>query len=193
MKSFSMFLFVAAAFCVGRFCPSLIAEEIEYRSPDGRFALRISDDLKLDLIETSGKILVDLGTLYVEPETSLREETILVWSADSKWAAYATRGPGYRSGSTVVYHWNGVAFEEVRLPANLPEPKFDTGKVKRKGYAIVPLRWLKPGELELSNELSGFGRDDGKKYTAKIVITVQLTAPHASVKKMGKTETKISD
>jgi hypothetical protein len=39
--------------------------------------------------------------------------------------------------------------------------------------------------------LSGFGRDDGKKYTAKIVITVQLTAPHASVKKVGKTKTTV--
>ena len=189
MKTVSMFLFVASAFCVAHFCPSLIAEEIKYPSPDGRFALRISDDPEIDLIETSGKILVDLGKLYVEPETSLREETILVWSADSEWAAYGTRGPGYRSGNTTVYYWNGVAFEEVRLPANLPEPKIDSSEVKLKGYAVQPLRWLKPGELELSNELSGFGRDDGKKYTAKIVITVQLTAPHASVKKVGKTKT----
>ena len=77
------------------------------------------------------------------------------------------------------------------MPANLPEPKLDTSRVKRKGYAVVPLRWLKPGELELSNELSGFGRDDGKNYTAKIMITVQLTAPHASVKKVGKTKTTV--
>src|SRR5216110_2019985 len=99
MKIVRMSLFVASAFCVTHFCPSLAVEEIKYPSPDGRFALRISDDLKIDLIETSGKILVDLGKLYIEPETSLRDETILVWSADSKWAAYATRGPGYRSGN----------------------------------------------------------------------------------------------
>lgn len=145
MKIIRISLSVVFAFCLTRFCPSLIAEEIKYSSPDGRFALGISEDLKIDLIETSGKILVDLGKLYVEPETSLREETILVWSADSKWAAYGTRGPGYRSGDTTVYYWNGVAFEEVRLPANLPEPKIDTGEVKLKGYAVQPLRWLKPG------------------------------------------------
>ena len=166
---------------------------IKFPSPDGRFALRISEDLTIDLIETSGKILVDIGKLYVEPDNSGREETILVWSADSKWVAYGTRGPGYRSGNTTVYFWNGVAFEEVRLPANLPEPKIEPGKVKLKGYAVVPLRWLKAGELELSSELMGFGRDDGKKYTAKIVITVELTAPHASVKKVGKTETRVSE
>ena len=195
MKIVRISLFVASAFCVTHFCPWLIAEEIKYPSPDGRFALRIGEDLKVDLIKTSGQILVDLGKLYVEPGSSLREETILVWSADSKWAAYGTRNQV--SGQTTVYFWNGVAFEEVRLPANLPEPKIEprkgSGGVKLKGYALAPLRWLKPGELELSNELGGFGRDDGKKYTAKIVITVQLTAPHASVKKVGKTETKVEE
>jgi hypothetical protein len=168
---------------------------IKFSSPDGRFALRISEDLKVDLIETSGKILVDLGKLYVDPGTSHREETILVWSADSKWAAYGTRG--WVSGDTTVYFWNGVAFEEVRLPANLPEPKIEprkgTSGVKLKGYAVEPLRWLKPGELELSSELMGVSRDDGTKYTAKIVITVEVTAPHASVKKIGKTKTEVSE
>jgi hypothetical protein len=45
----------------------------------------------------------------------------------------------------------------------------------------------------LSSELMGISRDDGNDYTAKIVITVELTAPHASVKKVGKTETKVSE
>ena len=186
---------MASAFFVIHFCPSLIAEEIKYPSPDGRFALRIGDDLKIDLIETSGKILVDLGKLYVDPDTSRREETILVWSPDSKWAAYGTRNQV--SGQTAVYLWNGVAFEEVRLPANLPEPKIEprkgSGGVKLKGYALAPLRWLKPGELELSNESMGIGREDGGRYTGVVVITVELTAPHASVKKVGKTKTEVSE
>ena len=165
----------------------------KFPSPDGRFALRIGEDLQIDLIEASGTILIDLGKLYVEPDTGLREETILVWSADSKWAAYGTRGPVGRSGNTAVYYWNGVAFEEVRLPANLPEPKVDTSEVKLKGYAVEPVRWLKPGELELSSELMGIRRDEPGKYTAKMIITVELTAPHASVKKVGKTEATISE
>jgi len=167
---------------------------VKFPSPDGRFALRISENLEIRLIETSGIILINLGNLYVEPETSRREETILVWSADSKWAAYAQRGPGYRSGYTTVYFWNGVAFEEVRLPAKLPEPVIDSSKVKIKGGAVWPLRWLKPGELELSSESMGERRDDGgAHYTAKIVITVELTAPHASVKNVSKTETRESE
>ena len=168
---------------------------IKFASPDGRFALRISENLKVDLIEKTGRIMVDLGTLYVEPGTSDAEQAVLVWSADSKWAAYGTRGKV--SGETTVYFWNGVAFEEVRLPANLPEPKIEprkgTSGVKLKGYALEPLRWLKPGELELSNESMGVSRDEGTKYTAKIVITVELTPPHASVKKVGKTETRVSE
>jgi len=189
------FLFIASAFCVIHFCPSLIAEEIKYSSPDGRFALRIGEDLKIDLIEASGRILVDLGKLYVDPDSSRREETILMWSADSKWAAYGTRNQV--SGQTTVYFWNGVAFEEVRLPANLPEPKIEprkgSGGVKLKGYALVPLKWLKPGELELSNESMGIGREDGARYTGVVVITVELAAPHASVKNVGKTKTEVSE
>jgi hypothetical protein len=188
MKTIRRFLFIAFACCTTCPCASLAGEEMKFPSPDGRFALRINEDLKIDLIETSGKILVDLGKLYVDPDTSRREETILVWSADSKWAAYGTRNQV--SGQTAVYFWNGVAFEEVRLPANLPEPKIEprkaSGGVKLKGYALAPLRWLKPGELELSNESKGIGREDGAKYTGKIVITVELTAPHASVKNVGK-------
>jgi hypothetical protein len=175
-----------------------LAEEspsIKYPSPDRRFGLRIGEDLKIDLIETSGRIMVDLGKLYVEPDTSYQDQPLLVWSADSKWAAYGTHG--HVSGETTVYFWNGVAFEEVRLPANLPEPKIEprkgTSGVKLKGYAVKPLRWLKPGELELSSELMGVSRDDGTKYTAKIVITVELTPPHASVKKVGKTKTEWSE
>lgn len=39
---------------------------IKFPSPDGRFALRISEDLTIDLVETSGKILIDIGKLYVD-------------------------------------------------------------------------------------------------------------------------------
>jgi hypothetical protein len=194
MKTFRTFL-VALACCVIYLCPSLAAEEIKYPSPNGRFALRISEDLKIDLIETSGRILVDLGKLYVDPDSSYQEKPLLVWSADSKWAAYGTRNQV--SGQTTVYFWNGVAFEEVRLPGNLPEPKIEprkgSGGVKLKGYALAPLRWLRPGELELSNELMGTGREDGARHTGVVVITVELTAPHASVKKVGKTKTEVSE
>jgi len=38
---------------------------IKFPSPDGRFALRVAD-LEVDLIEmTTGKVMVDLGTLWI--------------------------------------------------------------------------------------------------------------------------------
>jgi len=97
---------------------------IKYPSPDGRFAMRIIEptgdentDLKIDLIEkTSGKVIVDLGTA----RPNHLSDTVLVWSGDSRWAAYATRGE--REGETSVYFWNGSAFAEIPLPDNMPGP-----------------------------------------------------------------------
>jgi hypothetical protein len=78
------------------------ASAIKFPSPDGRFALRVAD-LKVDLVEApSGKVMVDLGTLWIDRnDESDREQPILVWSADSKWVAYGTRT--FASGTTTVY------------------------------------------------------------------------------------------
>jgi len=167
----------------------------KYSSPDGRFALRITGDLKSELIEqASGKVLVDLGTVYSR-YLSHPEETVLVWSADSKWAAYATRGD--REGDTSVYFWNGSAFEGVPLPNDLPGPeikfrKGESGGVKNYGGAVKPLRWLKSGGLELSSDLMMLSRGDGRSYTGVVLITLAFDAQHhASVQKVGKTKTKV--
>ena len=170
---------------------------VRFASPDGRFALRVAD-LKVDLIETTtGKVVVDLGTLWVNrDDESDREHPVLVWSGDSKWVAYGTRT--FASGSTTVYFWDGSAFKELALPAKLPEPKIKArkgdGGVKLKGYAVEPLKWINPGELELSSKLMGEGRDIGFHYTGSIVITVTFDARHrASVKKITGTKTEVSD
>jgi hypothetical protein len=86
-------------------------------SPSGRFAMRITEpaegenaEVKIELIEkTSGKVTADLGTACARHLS----ETVLVWSADSKWVAYATRGE--REGETSVYFWNGLAFDQIPL------------------------------------------------------------------------------
>ena len=170
---------------------------VRFASPDGRFALRVAD-LKVDLIETTtGKVIVDLGTLWVNrDDESDREHPVLVWSGDSKWVAYGTRT--FASGSTTVYFWDGSAFKELALPAKLPEPKIKArkgdGGVKLKGYAVEPLKWINPGELEMSSKLMGEGRDIGFHYTGSIVITVTFDARHrASVKKITGTKTEVSE
>jgi len=182
-------------------CASLGSAEdtsaIKFPSPDGRFALRAADP-KVDLIETSsGKVMVDLGTLWINRDNeSEREKPLLVWSADSKWVAYGTLTIG--AGSTAVYFFDGSAFKELALPKKLPEPKIkpregDSG-VKLKGYAEEPLKWTKPGELQLSSKLTGIGRDVGFDYTGSIVITVTFDAHHrASVKNVTATKTEVSE
>ena len=139
------------------------APTIKFSSPDGRFALRIaapkdenSNERKVDLIEkATGKVMLDLLTT----SESHLPDTVLVWSADSKRAAYATRDN--REGETNVYFWNGSEFKEVPLPETLPNPKIKFGKtaegggVKNYGGGTKPLRWLKSGDLELATDLRG--------------------------------------
>jgi hypothetical protein len=209
MKIVRMSLFVASAFCVTHFCPSLIAEEIKYPSPDGRFALRITqpkDDEyhpTVELIEKdSGKVMV---TLHSASDTELFDpsESVLIWSADSKSVTYGFRDspPGVREVSlgAVVCFWNGSGFDKVFLPENLPVPeiKFPKGKegnVKPYGGGVKPLRWLKSGDLEMSSEDMMLSRDDGKSYTGVLRFTISFDAQHhPSVKKVGKTKTEVSD
>ena len=181
-------------------CASLgIAEDtstVKFPSPDGRFALRVAN-LKVDLIETpSGKVMVDLGTLWINRDyESEREEPLLVWSGDSKWVAYGTRTPV--AGSTAVYFFDGSVFKKVALPTKLPGPKIVPRKgdsdVKLKGSAEEPLKWISPGELQISSKLMGVGRDVGFRYTGSIVITIAFDARHhASVKKVTGTKTEVS-
>ena len=197
-----------AAFCLV-LCPILFfdsavaaiaaEENIKFASPDKRFALRISPahdtesgELKIDLIEAaSGKVIVDL-----EGASSAHvSDTVLVWSADSKWCAYATRNN--RDGETTVYFWNGSAFEVVPLPENLPAPdikfrKGDDAGVKNYGGAVTPARWLKSGELELSSDSVMMSRESGRTYTGTIHITIKFDAQHhAFIASVSKTRTTV--
>src|ERR1700722_15699791 len=101
-------------------------------SPDGRFAMRISEpiegesqDLKVELIrKASSEVMADLGTAIPNHVA----DTVLVWSADSKRVAYATRDD--RDGETSVYFWNGASFDQIPLPDDPPAPdiKFRQGE-----------------------------------------------------------------
>lgn len=174
-------------------------ENVKFASPDGRFALRTSKaqdtesgDLKVDLIETaSGKVMIDLETAY----SAHLADTVLVWSADSKWFAYATRNN--RAGETTVYLWNGSAFEPVPLP-EVPGPHIkyrkgdDSGGVKNYGGATKPVRWLKSGGLELSSDQVMLSKESGLTYTGTVLITIGFDAQHhASIKIVSKTKTLV--
>ena len=207
MKAMRTFLFVSFAYCVAHSCPSLAAEELKYPSPDGRFALRITqpkDDEyhpTVELIEKdSGKVMVTLHSAS-DAELFDASESVLVWSADSKSVAYGFRGspPGVREVSlgALVCFWNGSGFDKVFLPENLPVPKikFPKGKggnVKPYGGGVKPLRWLKSGDLEMSSEDMVLLEDDDKSYTGVLQFTISFDAQHkASVKNVGKTKTEV--
>jgi hypothetical protein len=203
----SLALALASACCFTNFCPSLIEEEIKYPSPDGRFALRITQSKDdeyhptVELIEkNSGKVMLILHSAS-DDELFDASESVLVWSADSKSVAYGFRAspPGARLPSlgALACFWNGSDFDKVFLPENLPSPriKFPKGKdgnVKPYGGGVKPLRWLKSGDLEMSSEDMMLSRDDGKSYTGVLRFTVYFDAQHhPSVKKVGKTKTEV--
>jgi hypothetical protein len=184
------FLFVVFACCGIYLCPSVAAQEIKCPSPNGRFALRIADGAVVVSDKASGKVMVDLGNPW--------RKQVLVWSPDSKWVAYANRGD--KAGEVSVYFWNGSAFHEVSLPDDLPSPdiKFrkehKSGHIKNYGGAVTPLRWLKSGELELSSDSMMLHSNSGATYTGEVRFTLAFDAQHyASVKKVGKTKTEVSE
>jgi hypothetical protein len=192
--------FSLVALCWATFGLAEDRVSIKYPSPDGRFAMRISEptegetkDLKIELIEkTSGEVMADLGTAY----PSHVSDTILVWSADSKRVAYATRGN--RDGETSIYFWNGSSFDQIPLPDNMPGPdiKFRkaSGEVKNYGGAVKPLRWLKSGALQLSSDSMMMSREDGATYTGVLVFTLGFDSQHhAFVEKVGKTKTSVDE
>jgi hypothetical protein len=209
MKTITTFLFVACG-GITYLCSSLIAEEeIKYPSPDGRFALRITQSKDdeyhptVELIERdSGKVIVALHSAS-DADLFDASEAVLVWSADSKRVAYGFRAnpPGARvvERGALVCFWNGSGFDKVFLPEKLPSPriKFPKGKegnVKPYGGGVTPLRWLKSGELELSSEDMMLSRDDGKSYTGLLRFTISFDAQHkASVKTVGKTKTEVEE
>jgi len=209
MKTLRSFSLVAFGCCVAHVWPVLAGEEIKYPSPDGRFALRITQSKDdeyhptVDLIEKeSGKVFV---TLHAASDTDLFDasESVLVWSKDSKSVAYGFRAspPGARilSLGALVCFWNGSGFDKMFLPEDLPVPdiKFPKGKdenVKPYGGGVKPLRWLKSGDLEMSSEDMMLSRDDDKSYTGVLQFTISFDAQHhASVKKVGKTKTEVEE
>ena len=189
-------------------CPSVTAqEEIKYQSPNGRFALRITqskdneDHPTVELIEKdSGRVMV---TLHSGSDTDSFDasESVLVWSTDSKRVAYGFRanpqGARVEQRSALVCFWNGSSFDKVILPENLPQPdiKFPKGKgesVKPYGGGVTPVRWLKSGDLEMTNDEMMLSRDDGKSYTGVVHFTLAFDSQHhASVKKVGKSKTEV--
>jgi len=185
------------------------ADQIKYPSPNGRFALRITHESDneyqptVQLIEKdSGKVMLTFHS-GSDREPFDASDSVLVWSPDSKRAAYGFRAnpPGARleERSALVCFWNGSGFDKVLLPQNLPTPsiklpKGKEGSLKPYGGGVTPVKWLRSGDLEMSSEEMMLSRDSGKSYTGVLKFTIAFDAQrHASVKNVGKTKTEVSE
>jgi hypothetical protein len=126
MKTMRALLFVVVFYCGAHLCSVSAAQEIKYPSPDGRFALRISQPENdeyhptVELIEKqSGKVIL---TLHDGSDTDLFDPSacVLVWSTDSKRVAYGFQAspPGVRilSLGALVCFWNGSGFDKSFCP-----------------------------------------------------------------------------
>jgi hypothetical protein len=194
MSPLKTFFPIAVACCVAYPWQCLAAEEeIKYPSPDGKFALRITEspedgERKIALIDrASGKVMIDLSPAW--------GRQVLMWSADSKWAAYGYGGDKW--GQVNVYFWNGSSFEKAALPEDLPSPDIKvpekTGSFKKYGVAVTPLHWLKSGELELSSNSMMLDFITGATYTGELRFTLAFGPQHhASINNVGKTKTDVA-
>jgi hypothetical protein len=157
---------------------------IRDKSPDGKFALRITKE-EPGGARAWGAAIIDLKSkdevVELEIYQTYTEQAHLIWSKDSQSVAYFE--PDRRGGSTTVYFRTGSKFEEVALPSDFPECKHSTANkdathVKTIETTTEPQKWLSSGALVLkmhSEELMENGEDQFSQ-TCSQVITIAFDA-----------------
>jgi hypothetical protein len=146
-----------------------LTEEIRYQSPNGKYALRIMYDAamnklmagenppendgifsnamqELAIVSLPGKEIMQDLTEMVFQDGNNFEGLKLLWSSDSKWCAFYHRFP--RVSYTRVYYLAGDRFKPAHKPYDLG---IDSNGDVRNEH-IAPVRWVKPGVLQLSIE-----------------------------------------
>jgi hypothetical protein len=186
VRTISAFAGILIATCLA---PSLEAKDIiRDKSPDGRFALRITEGH-----EGRGAAIISLKSkadvVGLEIYQNFTEDAHLVWSNDSQRVAYFE--PDRRGGSTTVYFRKGPEFEEVSLPdfpacEGKPSEKDSGDKyLKYVEATISPVKWLPSGDLvldEYNESLMESGVTRGCGQTITIAFDVNWKASVESVK-----------
>jgi hypothetical protein len=137
----------------------VLTEKISAKSPDGKYGLRImynraiNDQLlsnepapeggifshainALAIVSLPGKeVMADITKIASEGGNQF-DEICLIWSPDSKWCAFHHAYP--RVGYTNVFQLRSGKFERVHSPYELE--------------SFAPVRWVKPGVLEIGDE-----------------------------------------
>jgi hypothetical protein len=154
-------------------------------SPDGRFAMLLTDDkeeegrVKIQLIETSSrKVVLDLA----ESGAPHAKDCKLLWAPDSQRVAFYEAV--HRGGETTVYFRNDSGFTESPVPelggcATAAQKK----ELKAKGvlkfieYNAVPKEWLKSGALVIVDD-QGWETMDGELRGCTQTVTIGFDAKH---------------
>jgi hypothetical protein len=171
---------------------SLADDQIRDASPDGKFAMLLTEDqkeegrVKIQLIEvSSGKVVLDLA----ESGHPHAKDCKLLWAPDSQRVAFYEAI--FRGGDTTVYFRNDTGFTGSPLPelggcATAAQKK----ELKAKGvlkfieYNAVPKEWLKSGALVIVDN-QGWETMDGELRGCTQTVTIAFDAKHkASVQRV---------
>ena len=167
---------------------SLQAEDKEIirdKSPDGKFALRMTKEEEgwsAAIIDLKGKDDDVELEVYQNQSDVFIKQGHLVWSKDSQRVAYFE--PDRRGGSTTVYFRSGSKFEYVELPeipkCTIPPANGGEDYVKTIQATTAPQKWLSSGALVLkvhSDELLEKGEDQ-RSHTCTQIVTVEFDSNH---------------
>ena len=172
-------------FCIlyfGAFLSVALAEDlIKYRSPDGKFGMRLAGDSSEIVDVKSGKTVLELQ----EGSGSWAKDSKLFWSPDSKYFAHFSADR--RGGSTTVYRRKGdVGFDQVGVPDFPDCEKTNVGK--QFEASLEPRRWLNATTLVLlAREAWSHDDDPDKTSECERTITISFDASgKASVKNIKK-------
>jgi len=171
-------------FCIlyfGAFLSVALAEDlIKYRSPDGKFGMRLGDISGIVDIK-SGKTVLELE----EVSGFWAKDSKLLWSPDSKYFAHFSADR--RGGSTTVYRRRGDAgFDQVALPDFPDCEKTNVGK--QFEASLEPRRWSNATTLVLlAREAWSHDDDPDKTSECERTITISFDASdNASIKNIKK-------
>ncbi len=171
-------------FCIlyfGAFLSVALAEDlIKYRSPDGKFGMRLGDISGIVDIK-SGKTVLELE----EVSGFWAKDSKLLWSPDSKYFAHFSADR--RGGSTTVYRRKGDAgFDQVALPDFPDCEKTNVGK--QFEASLEPRRWSNATTLVLlAREAWSHDDDPDKTSECERTITISFDASdNASIKNIKK-------
>ena len=154
MRSVRLILISVVWLCM---CTSVSAgDEIKFRSPNGKFAMRLAGDISEIIDLKAGKTVLELEEVSV----SWAKDSKLLWSPDSKYFAHFSADR--RGGSTTIYRQKGDTDCE----------KTNVGKEFETG--LEPRRWLNATTL-LVLAREAWSNEDDPNQTGECERTITIS------------------